>query len=419
VPTLVIGLDHSKAPLDLLEQVTINEAEISGVLRSLIANENIQEVALVSTCLRTEIYLVADRFHDAVDDATALLARRAGKDQVDVESLESVFFDRGAAVHLFRVAAGLESVVPGETEVLGQIRRSIERALDDGTAGPQLESLFRSAIQAGRRVRSETTIARGTTSFSQASVSMAQRHLGGTFANCKVVVLGAGALGSGVVKALVDTTGVSAPRDIVVVNRTLATAETLVSSVGQVSRAVAFDALSQELRGADVLIAAVEAEGVIIDEEMVADSTLRLIVDLGMPRSVAPSISSPSCSLLDVEDLGREVDAAMQGRRGEIEVAAHIVLDEVTRFLEDQRGRGAAPTVVALREHFEDIRVAELQRRDHDLATFSDQQREVVDAITRSLLAKLVHGPTVALKDAAGTLRGERLIEAVRSLFDL
>ena len=146
MPTLVIGLDHSKAPLDLLEQVTINEAEISGVLRSLIANENIQEVALVSTCLRTEIYLVADRFHDAVDDATALLARRAGKDQVDVESLESVFFDRGAAVHLFRVAAGLESVVPGETEVLGQIRRSIERALDDGTAGPQLESLFRSAI---------------------------------------------------------------------------------------------------------------------------------------------------------------------------------------------------------------------------------------------------------------------------------
>jgi glutamyl-tRNA reductase len=192
-----------------------------------------------------------------------------------------------------------------------------------------------------------------------------------------------------------------------------------VSSVGQVSRAVAFDALSQELRDADVLIAAVEAEGVIIDEEMVADSTLRLIVDLGMPRSVAPSISSPRCSLLDIEDLGREVDAAMQGRRGEVEAAAHIVLDEVTRFLEDQRGRGAAPTVVALREHFEDIRVAELQRRDHDLATFSDEQREVVDAITRSLLAKLVHGPTVALKDAAGTLRGERLIEAVRSLFDL
>ena len=128
MPTVVIGLDHGKAPLDVLEQVTVGDREISDVLRSLIANENIQEVALVSTCLRTEIYVVADRFHDAVDDATALLAHRAGRDNADVEALESVYFDRGAAIHLFRVAAGLESVVPGETEVLGQIRRSIERA---------------------------------------------------------------------------------------------------------------------------------------------------------------------------------------------------------------------------------------------------------------------------------------------------
>jgi glutamyl-tRNA reductase len=418
VPTVVIGLDHGKAPLDVLEQVTVGDREISDVLRSLIANENIQEVALVSTCLRTEIYVVADRFHDAVDDATALLAHRAGRDNADVEALESVYFDRGAAIHLFRVAAGLESVVPGETEVLGQIRRSIERAIDDGTAGPQLEGLFRSAIQAGRRVRNETTIARGSASFGQAAVAMAQRHMGNSLEGTKVVVLGAGALGSGVVKALVDSSSVPAPADVVVVNRTLETAQTLVSVVGSVSRAVAFDQLALELRQAQVLISAVEADGIVIGDDFVAGSSLQLIVDLGMPRTVSSSVTQGTISLLDVEDLGREVDVAMQGRRGEIDAAAQIVLEEVTRYLEDQRGRGAAPTIVSLREQFEEIRVAELQRRDIDLASFTPAQREVVDALTRSLLAKLLHGPTMALKDSAGTLRGERLIDAVRSLFE-
>jgi len=129
-------------------------------------------------------------------------------------------------------------------------------------------------------------------------------------------------------------------------------------------------------------------------------------------------VTQGNISLLDVEDLGREVDVAMQGRRGEIDAAAQIVLEEVTRYLEDQRGRGAAPTIVSLREQFEEIRVAELQRRDIDLASFTPAQREVVDALTRSLLAKLLHGPTMALKDSAGTLRGERLIDAVRSLFE-
>jgi glutamyl-tRNA reductase len=418
VPTVVIGLDHAKAPLGLLEQVTIGDREISDVLRSLIANENIQEVALVSTCLRTEIYVVADRFHDAVDDATALLASRAGRDNVDIEALESVFFDRGAAVHLFRVAAGLESVVPGETEVLGQIRRSIERAIDDGTAGPQLEALFRSAIQAGRRVRNETTIARGTTSFSQAAVAMAQRHLGGSFAGTKVVVLGAGALGSGITQALVASSGIEAPADVVVVNRTLETAEILVSATGSLARAVGFEALTSELSDAQVLISAIEGDGIILGHDEVGNSSLRLVVDLGMPRTVSSSVTQGTIALLDVEDLGREVNVAMQGRHAETDAATQIVLEEVTRYLEDQRGRGAAPTIVTLREQFEEIRVAELHRREADMASFSADQRETVDAVTRSLLAKLLHGPTVALKDSAGTLRGERLIDAVRSLFE-
>ena len=163
---VVIGLEHSKTPLDVLERVTVPDPEVGKVLAQLAAYENVREVALVSTCLRTEVYAVVDRFHDAVDDVTTLLADRSGLSAATVEDLESVYFDRGVASHLFKISAGLESAVPGETEVLGQVRRSLERAVDEGTAGPMLTSLFRHAVAAGRRVRSETGIARGTTSFS-------------------------------------------------------------------------------------------------------------------------------------------------------------------------------------------------------------------------------------------------------------
>ena len=155
---VVIGVEHTKTPLDILEAVTVGDAEVSKVLAQLAAYENVREVALVSTCLRTEIYAVVDRFHDAVDDVTALLADRAGCSPAIIEEHESVYFDRGVASHLFKIAAGLASAVPGETEVLGQVRRSFDRAVDEGTAGPMLTTLFRHAIQTGRRVRAETGI---------------------------------------------------------------------------------------------------------------------------------------------------------------------------------------------------------------------------------------------------------------------
>ena len=167
-----------------------------------------------------------------------------------------------------------------------------------------------------------------------------------------------------------------------------------------------------------MLISAIEGDGIILGHDEVGNSSLRLVVDLGMPRTVSSSVTQGTIALLDVEDLGREVNVAMEGRHAETDAATQIVLEEVTRYLEDQRGRGAAPTIVTLREQFEEIRIAELHRREADMASFSADQRETVDAVTRSLLAKLLHGPTVALKDSAGTLRGERLIDAVRSLFE-
>ena len=420
---VVIGVEHTKTPLDILEAVTVGDAEVSKVLAQLAAYENVREVALVSTCLRTEIYAVVDRFHDAVDDVTALLADRAGCSPAIIEEHESVYFDRGVASHLFKIAAGLASAVPGETEVLGQVRRSFDRAVDEGTAGPMLTTLFRHAIQTGRRVRAETGISRGTTSFSFAAVDMARQHLGSDLEGASAVLLGAGGLASGTFASLASERSVSLA-SIHVVNRTRANATELAGrATGTVTASDhGLEDLTEVLSRSRLLICAAEAGQPLVTPEHLAGRNGRplLIVDLGMPRNVDPEVGTLSgVELFDISHLSAVVDAAMEERRGEITIAERIVSDEVARYLEDLRGRGAAPVVVALREKLEAIRIAELERRRSDLASLSPAQLEAVEALTRSMLAKLAHEPSIALKEAAGTPRGERLLEAVSLLFDL
>ena len=421
---VVIGLEHTKAPFELLERVTVPEPEVGKVLAALAATDNVQEVALVSTCLRTEIYAVVDRFHDAVDQATDLLADRALWDRDDLERHESVFFDRGVATHLFKIAAGLESAVPGETEVLGQVRRSLERATDEGTVGPVLTDLFRRAIQTGRKVRTETGIARGTTSFSHAAVELVAERLGSDLSGSRVVVLGAGSLGTGLVRVLLDDRRVHRPEAVTVLNRTPDRARALVSSLETdlELRAGGLEELSDALGRSSILFTAVESDAALVMPEhlgSMADRSLT-IVDLGMPRNVDPAVADlAGVELVGIADLRDAVDRAVSERKAETTAATELVADEVSRYLEEQRGRGAAPVVVALRERLEEIRMAEIDRRSSDLGDLSDAQREAIDSLTRSMLAKLVHEPTVVLKESAGTPRGERLVESVRTLFGL
>ena len=403
MPVVVIGIEHSKAPFELLERVTVTEPEVGKVLTSLSARDNVREVALVSTCLRTEVYAVVDRFHDAVDDVLELLAERSGEAKELLEEHQSVYFDRGVASHLFKVAAGLESAVPGETEVLGQVRRSMERATDEGTIGPALTGLFRAALSAGRRARAETAIARGTTSFSHAAVALADDRLGGELAGAKVVVLGAGDLGAGTLGALIETRRQHRPAEIVLVNRTTARAADVLKTTETdlLVRAAPIEELVQELEAARLLITAIDSDEPVVDAAMLRAAGGRLLVlDLGMPRNVAPEAESlEGVDLLDIGHLHLVVDAAREERRSEMAAAQAVVTEEVDKYQSELRGRGAAPIVVALRDRLEALRA--------------------VLALTRSLVAKIAHEPTVALKESAGTTRGERLIEATRELFDL
>jgi glutamyl-tRNA reductase len=414
-----VGVDHDHATLEVLESVTVPDAQWHKALAALSALEDLDEVVLVSTCLRTEVYAVIERFHGAVDGITAVLAERAGIDPEALVPSVSVHFDRGVPAHLFAVAAGLRSAVPGETEVLGQLRRALERASDEGAAGPELNELFRRAISAGRRARSETAIARGTTSFAHATVAMAAERLG-TLEGRSVVVVGAGQLATGVVEGLVEgRRGV--PAQVVLANRTVSTARELAGRDPSLLRAVGLDELGDALVGADLVISAVESDRTIVTMAMLESlGRPSLVIDLGMPRTVEhDGRRIDDVTLLDLAHLRDVVEAALSDRRDELASAEELVVEEVDRFLEDRRARSAAPLVTELRARLEELRAAELARSATELGALTEEQRSRIDQLTRSLVAKIAHEPTVALRESAGTDRGQRLADSVRTLFDL
>ncbi|MGP8059303.1 MAG: glutamyl-tRNA reductase [Acidimicrobiales bacterium] len=424
---VVVGLEHHQAPLDLLELVAVGENDVAKVLGSLRDRVNLQESVVLSTCLRTEVYAVVDRFHDAVHEVEEVLADKAGVPAATLEPHLQIRFDDDVPAHLFAVASGLESAVPGESEVLGQVRRAWERAQGERVSGPVLAELFRHAIRAGKRVRSETGIARGTTSFSHAAVELAEGRRPGGLAGSTVVVVGAGEVGTGVTQSLVGLSGARRPARVLVANRTPERADDLERSAppGIEVAAVAFDDVPGVLGDADVLVTAVEASPHLLGVTALAPEGSRarralLVLDLGMPRNVDPAARDvPGLDLFDMDDISVSVAIAMEGRQGEVEAALAIVAEEVERYRAASRARGAAPVVAALRARLEEYRSAELERRRGQFAGLTEEDWSQVDAVTRAVLAKLVHDPTVLLKESAGTPRGERLVEALRLLFDL
>jgi len=423
---VVVGLEHHSAPLDLLERVAVPDEALGKTLGALYDRSNLSEVVVLSTCLRTELFAVVERFHEGVADLQEFLAASAGTTVDVIEGHQTLLFDDAVTVHLFEIAAGLRSSVLGETEVLGQVRRAAERAEAEKTIGPVLGGLFQRAVKAGRKVRSSTAIARGATSLSHVAVELAATRLGGTLAGRRVLVVGAGTMGIGIVDALVQGDG---PAGIVVANRTVDRARVLARRVG--GEGVGMAGLAGALEAADAVLLSTGSSLPVLDVETMT-SVVRareaadggrpplVVVDVSVPRNVDPAVAFvDGVELLDMDDLSDLAERALDGRRGEVAAAQAIVQQEVERFRADERARGAAPVVSALRHRVSELRQAELDRHRNRLADLDESQWREVESVVNDILAKVLHQPTVALKEAAGTPRGERLVEALRSLFDL
>jgi len=423
VSLVVIGLNHRTVPLDVLERMTIDESRLPKALHDVVSREHVSEAVVLSTCNRTEIYVVAEKFHGAYADVRDSLAEMAFlPSNVFAEDLY-VHYDVQAAQHLFEVAAGLDSAVVGEAEILGQVKHAWSTARTEGVSGSALNMLFRHALEVGKRARTETGISRTIASVSTAAVAMAAGRLG-SLADKRVLVLGAGDMGEGMVRAIVGGSISGGVADVRIANRTWERSVEVAERLG--GTAVRLADLNDALTEVDLLLTGTGAHSIMLEHGDLArimrvrDDRPLLIVDVAVPRDVDPSAAElPGVTLLDMDDLRAFADAGRREREREVSAVRDMIVVEIDRFVEQSSAREVAPLVAALHERAESVRQAELDRYRSKLNGLNGAQLDAVEALSRGIVAKMLHDPTVALKRAAGSAKGERLADALRDLFDV
>jgi len=419
VSLVVVGLNHRTAAVDLLERMTVPPAGLPKALQSLAVREHLAEVVLLSTCNRSEVYARTTRFHDGVDDVRHFLAECSGVDADALAEQLYTFHDDAAVAHLFGVAAGLDSMIIGEGEILGQVREAWQVAESEGTTGQLLSRTFRHAVEVGKRARTETGISRHSVSIASAAVTLAGERLG-SLVGRRVILLGAGDVGEGMAVAL-SGAGVG---EIIVANRSPARARDLARRFS--GRAIALDEVVDTLVTSDVLLSSTGAPATLIErsdmEEVMRrrDGRALLVVDVAVPRDVDPGVGQVfGVTLLSIDDLKALGEASLEARRAEVGNVRVIITDELDRYRLDRSARELSPLVERFRERAEGVRLAELDRLGSKLKGLSAAERAAVEQMTRGIVNKLLHDPTVRLKDAAGTARGELYADALSELFAL
>jgi glutamyl-tRNA reductase len=420
VSVAIVGMNHRTVPLEALEPMIVSPSDLPKALADLSSRPHLDEVVVVSTCMRTEVYALVNRFHGAMADIREFFATWSGRPPEDFSGHLYSYFEDAAVNHLFRVASGLDSASLGEPEVLGQIRHAWDVARNEGASGPVLGAAFRHALQVGKRARAETAISQGTTSLSYAAVELAASTLR-SLEGKQALVIGLGEVGEITARAFA---GVPGALPVTVANRTRTKANQLAASVG--GKAVAWSELGSALAQADVVACCTAGDGALIGktalEEGLASRAGRpvLLIDLAVPRNVDPAVASlPGITLLNMDDISDFVRSKMDERRAEVPAVERIVAEEVERYSTSLAARSVAPLVSALHDRAEDIRQAELGRMEGKISEPGSAERQALEAMTKRIVAKLLHAPTVNLKAAAGTAKGEALADAFRDLFDL
>lgn len=414
---IVVGLSHRTAPVEQREKAALTDAAARALMRAVVAAAGISEAVTLSTCNRTEVYVRADENAAAEEALCRALVEHTDIGRHELDCARYAHRDERVAVHLLRVASSLDAMIVGESEIQGQVRHAFERAQEEDTVGPVLDSLFRKALETGKRVRHETGIGAGAVSVASVAVELAREAVA-DLKERRALLIGAGDVAETTASALVES-GVG---NLVVANRTVSTARGLADRIG--GEGVGFDRLAQELVAADIVISSTDAPHPLLGHDDVERAMRErpgrpmVLIDIAVPRDLESEIASvPGVRLYDIDDLERVVEVNLHGRMREAELAEAIVMDEARRFTDWRRALSVAPTIGSLREMAEQIRAGEVGRVAGQWESMSDADRERVEQLTRAIINKLLHEPTVRLRAAVAAGDGVAHLESIRHLF--
>ena len=423
VNVLVVGLSHRSAPVELLERVAVAADEIPKLLDEMLHGSHVTEVMMLSTCNRIEVYAVVDAFHGGLADVSGVLGRHAGLPLPELTGHLYVHYAGSAVQHLFAVAAGLDSMVIGEAQILGQLRTAYAAADAAGTVGRTLHELSQQALRVGKRVHARTGIDAAGASVVSEALAAAAEALARDLTGVRAIVLGAGAMGA-LAAAHLRRGGVA---EVVVLNRSHERAGRLADNVrrtGTPARTAPLSALPDELAVADVLVTCTGALGTVVPTEVVAAAVTGrsgrplVVCDLGLPRDVDPDVAElPGVTVVDLAALQERL--ALRAPREAVAEAQELVAQEAQAFLVAQRSAEVTPTLTALRRRASDVVDAELLRLSGRLPGLDPQVREEVTRTVHRVVHKLLHTPTVQVKRLAGGPDGASYARALRELFEL
>ena len=414
---VVLGLSHHTAPLSLLEAVSLDDDARLQLAARIVGRENASEAIVVSTCNRTEVYAEAHTFHGAVTDITDSLTEVCDVDREDLREHLYVHYEDRAIAHAFTVACGLDSMAVGEAQILGQMRTALRAGQRAGHAGTSLNALFQQALRVGKRAHAETGIDSVSVSLVEAGLAHAERELG-PLAEQQVLVVGAGGMSSLAATTVARTGSAS----LVIANRTASKGRRLAERVGALARPLS--ELREAVADADVVISCTGSTGVVIDLGLAGDAQVarggrpQVYIDLALPHDVAPEVASlSSVSVAGLASLGEDLSAGET--TPQVQEVADLVISEVAAYLTARAAESVAPTVAALRSRAAEVVSLELSRLDQRLPEMDELTRDEVQLAVHRIVEKLLHTPTIRMKEQATSGRGDDYAQALRELFDL